>query len=250
MWSFLRHRRRRRLRAEPLLPAWRELLQAQVPAYKRLAPRQRTRHETCVKVLVAEQTWEGCEGLAVSEEMKVTIAGHAAVMLLGAGEYYFDSVTTVLVFPDVIERTSDGVVTHNVGEAWDSGSVIVSWSEVELARREDGRNIVIHEFAHHLDGRDGEMGGSIPFRDRPTQLRWEEVASREFDQHVAAVASGTRTLLDAYGATNRAEFFAVCSEAFFERPHRLCKRHPDLHELLTKFYQLDPRDWQPDEPSP
>ena len=230
--------------AEPFAPEWRDVLRAQVPAYPRLGEPLRERHEDCVKLLVAEQTWEGCDGLAVTDRIKVTIAGHASLMLLAAGEYYFDSVTAILVYPQVIERNRDGVVTENVGEAWESGSVILSWDEVESARWDTDQNVVIHEFAHHLDGRDGEMGGSIPFRDHRTQLRWEEVASREFSRHVTAVESGTPTLLDSYGATDRAEFFAVSSETFFQRPHRLLARHPELYELLVQFYQLDPREWQ------
>lgn len=242
MWSFFRRRRRKRLMAEPLADARRRALKSHVPHYRRADAATRSALEDRVKVMLAERSWEGCDGLSVTDEMRVAIAGHAAVMLLGTRDYFFDSVASILIFPDVIERYHEGVVSHAVGEAWEEGHVVLTWPEIQLASEgDDGRNVVIHEFAHHLDGLDGEMGGSIQFPSREDQRRWDELAGEEFEALVRDVDAGRRTLLDPYGATDEAEFFAVASEAFFETPEPLARRHPELYELLVKFYGLDPR---------
>lgn len=246
MWNPLRGLRRRKLLKSPLSETQRQLLRKAVPPYRHFDPAQCKRFETAVRILVGERSWEGCEGLQITETMRYVIAGNASLMLMGVADYYFDSVNAILVFPDVIERTHEGVTTTAVGEAWDTGGVILSWSEVaESQRAGDGRNVVIHEFAHHLDGRDGEMGGSIPFPNRRDQQRWDEVSAQEFERLVDAVEHGKPTLLDPYGATDEAEFFAVASECFFEQPTEMKEEHPELFELLKRFYQLDPRRWQP-----
>ncbi|TWU21144.1 Protein MtfA [Novipirellula galeiformis] len=244
MWSFFRNRRRRKLLAVALPPLQLEILKRNVPAFNRLSEEKQQRMLDCVRIMIAEQHWEGCERLVVSAEMKTTIAGHAALMLLCSGDYYFDSVSSILVYPSVMVRNHDGVIEHTVGEAWDNGGVILSWPEVlQAANHRDGDNVVIHEFAHHLDGLDGEMGGSISFDTSRDQSEWEHVARTEFQQHVQAVEAGRRTLIDPYGATNEAEFFAVASECFFERPAPLHDRHQALFTLLKSYYRVDPRDW-------
>lgn len=197
-----------------------------------------------MKVMVGERRWEAHRDLRLTEEMQLTIAGHASLMLLGATDYYFQSVTTILVFPVVIERSSNGHTTRSTGEAWQSGGVLLSWPEVVAnGGGRDGRNVVIHEFAHHLDGLDGEMGGSISFARRTDQQRWHDVASREFACLVAEVERGKSTLLDEYGAHSMAEFFAVASECFFEMPAEMHRRHPDLFALMRLFYQVNPLAW-------
>lgn len=244
MWSFFRNRRRRGWLAVALPEPQLQVLKQNVPAFNRLQPDLQNRILDCVRILIGERNWEGCEGLDVSDEMKTTIAGHAAFILLRSGDYYFDGVTTILVYPDVMVRSRGGVLEHTVGEAWDNGGVILSWPEVLLAAdHNDGRNVVIHEFAHHLDGLDGEMGGSISFDKTADQAAWDEIAGHEFQQLVHDVKAGRRTLLDPYGATNEAEFFAVASECFFERPRPMQDRHPELFGLLKTYYRIDPRDW-------
>ena len=193
--------------------------------------------------MVGERRWEGFDGLQVTEEMELTIAGRASLMLLGARDYYFQSVTTILVCPAQIERSHNGHFSRAVGEAWPSGGLLLSWPEILTDGRGCGRNVVIHEFAHHLDGLDGEMGGSIPFPDRADEQRWHDVANREYERLVDNARQGTPTLLDKYGATNPAEFFAVASECFFERPWEMQRRHSELFELMQTFYHVNPREW-------
>ena len=130
------------------------------------------------------------------------------------------------------------------GQAWQFGPILLSWREVlQNNGRLDGNNVVIHEFAHHLDGLDGEMGGSIPFADHSKLDRWHKVSEREYRSLVAAANEDRPTLLNHYGAMNRAEFFAVASECFFELPSQLRQRHPELYDLLCEFYQTDPTQW-------
>lgn len=207
--------------------------------------------QKCIKIFVAEKHWEGCEGLELTEEMRVTIAAQACLMLLGVNDYYFDNVKSVLVFPQAFQRkvgdgTNDGQSQHRSGEAWQGGPIILSWRDSLRGGRneDDGHNVVIHEFAHALDGLDGEMGGSIMFSDAATTALWKQTVATEYATLRIAKESGTRTLLDHYGATNEAEFFAVATETFFEQPRELANEHAELFSLLKRYYHVDPTIWQ------
>lgn len=230
-----------------LTEAQKAFVRDRLPAYGRLPATLRERYEWAVAIMIARRNWEGCEGLAVTSDMQLIVSSHAAFMLLGTADYHFDSVNTILLFPGVVERKRHAGLSGNIGEAWANGGIVLSWPDVRsIARLRDGHNVVIHEFAHHLDGLDGEMGGSIPFNNRADQDRWDEISARELQRLIADIRMGQPTLLDAYGATNRAEFFAVASECFFELPHAMKREYADLFELLTRFYHLDPCEWQED----
>lgn len=244
MLSLFRRWHIRRLLNQPLSPDRAQWLKASIAAHQRLDDPMRRRLEQIVAVMLARCHWEACEGLVLRDEMRTRIAGHAAVMLLGAKDYYFDSVSVILVFPGVIRRRDQSRQSPTVGEAWSNGGVVLSWAEVErIGTDGNAHNVVIHEFAHHLDGRDGEMGGSIPFSSTADQADWTRVAAIEYEQLLEDVQRRRATVFDPYGATNQAEFFAVASEAFFEQPNRTRYHHQDLFDLLTKFYQIDPRAW-------
>jgi Mlc titration factor MtfA (ptsG expression regulator) len=122
--------------------------------------------------------------------------------------------------------------------------VVLSWDAVLEEGRERRRSssLVIHEFAHQLDSLDGDMGGTPPLPRGEASL-WEQVLGEEFQRLVTQTQQGLRTLLDPYGASNRAEFFAVASECFFRRPLELQHEHAELYQLLRGFYRLDPREW-------
>lgn len=251
MFRWLRLRRRKKILREPFPDAWRSVLRRNVRQFDQLDHPLQQRMEKSVRVIVDEKKWEGLDGLLIDDEIRVTIAGHASLMLLGVTNYYFDGVRTVLVFPKPFRRkTRDGWVVdednHLAGEAWQGGPIVLSWHDVlgGASRPGDGQNLVIHEFAHHLDGIDGEMGGSLMFADRTASQQWREVMQREFGSLQKAVRRGRRTLLDAYGATHQAEFFAVASEMFFERPQPLRDRHRELFDLLVEYYRLDPIHWR------
>lgn len=230
---------------KPLTDEQRSLLADRVWAYTKFDHPQRTKFENCVKVMFGERRWEGHRDFPVTDEMRLTIAGKASLMLLGASNYYFQTVTTILIYPRVIARSRDGHTTRTVGEAWPTGGILLCWPEIiadSISNR--GRNVVVHEFAHHLDGLDGEMGGSIPFPKRADEARWHDVSHREYQRLVAAAERGQATLFDKYGSHNLAEFFAVASECFFEQPVEMRQMHEELYDLLRVFYQLDPAVWR------
>ena len=229
---------------------WDSILADNVPHVARLSPPQQEKLKSITRIIVSEKHWEAHGGLEMSDEIKVTIAATAALMLLGVENFYFDRVRTIIVFPHPIRRkTRQGMVvereSHHAGEAWQSGQVVLSWQDVVRDSRNpaDGRNLVIHELAHCLDGLDGEMGGSLIFGDPAKTKRWRRVSAAEFEALGNAVRHGQPTLLDYYGATNLAEFFAVASETFFELPREFQCEHPELFELLKEYYHVNPIEW-------
>ena len=248
-WS--RKRRRQSLLATAWPEAWSRHLNRNVRLTWNLTESQRQDLQSRIKIFVAEKTWEGCEGLVVTEEMKVTVAANACLMLLGVEDFYFDNVRTILMYPQVFSRRQDsgrtaGGVEHRSGEAWQGGPIVLSWRDVLRGGRDeaDGRNVTIHEFAHALDGLDGEMGGNIAFDSDDDSTQWKRVVDSEYAQLVDATEQNRPTLLDHYGATNQAEFFAVATEAFFERPAELEREHAQLFSLLQKYYRINPIPWQ------
>lgn len=258
LFSWFKRRRRRALRRAPLPDAWREILQANVHQYEHLPELLRRRLEDQAKVFVAEKWWEGCEGLEITDAIKVTIAGNACLLLLGsADDYYcFDRVQTVLVYPThYIQRPQrlpqPGVVTDlgpqvDLGVSWRHGPVTLSWPDVLRAGQGRDRrgNVTVHEFAHKLDELNGQVEGEPPLPDAQFERRWRDTMRREFDRLQADVEEGRPSPLDPYGLTNRAEFFAVATECFFERSERMEQERPELYELLRDFYRVSPVEWR------
>ena len=250
MFNWFKNRRRKKALAKQVPDSWVLHFNRNVRLTWELSPPETRRLYQIVQVIVAEKNWEGCDGLELTEEMQVTIAAQAGLMLLGVPGFYFDNVKTILVYPEAFRRqTNNGWTmdeTHRAGEAWQGGPIILSWKDtLRGGRNEDnGQNLVVHEFAHALDGLDGEMGGNIMFNDAATSQRWQQVVAREFAELCQAKEQGIRTLLDHYGATNEAEFFAVSSETFFEQPRRMSQEHVELFELLMTYFRVDPRNWQ------
>ena len=249
-FGWIAKRRRRKILSNRMPDSWLSIIEATVFEKKNLSPEHRKKLIDLTKVIVAEKNWEGCEGLNFTEKQKVSIASQASLLILETENYYFDGIKTVLLYPRSFKRKwRSGMIVdedqHNSGEAWQGGPIVLSWKDVQQGlKHHDGNNVVVHEFAHHLDGIDGEMGGNPPFANREDQELWKQVSAREFENLVEAAEDEIPTLLDHYGATNRAEFFAVASETFIELPHELSHEHPDLFELLTKLYKFDPRLWQ------
>lgn len=253
LFSWLKRRRRQKLLALAFPDLWRKHLRANVPLYQRLSDAERGKLEQLARVFVAEKHWEGCGGLELTEEMQVTIAGMACLLALGVEpNYYFQGVPTILVYPDKFlipaEPDDDFLASddHEValGVAWHRGAILLSWRDVqEAGRDEDHTNVVLHEFAHHLDGLDGFVDGSPPLPGEAGR-DWQRVMGQEYERLVAASRRGRATLLDQYGAEDPAEFFAVATECFFEQPRELKRRHPKLYAALGQFYQLDPLKWR------
>lgn len=256
VFSWVRERRRRQLLLEPFPPEWRKVLEQLVRHYQFLNAPQRQRHEGFVQVLVAEKNWVGGSGFELNIGMKVTIAGYAGVMTLGMKEpYYFDRLKTIIVYPASYQPHSSrydqyqpiGPIGVRLGEAWHYGPIVLSWAEIVAPQKSrPGNNLVFHEFAHHIDGLDGEVEGTPPLVGREKARTWYAVMEAEFERLRGEASRGEATLLDRYGASNRAEFFAVASECFFERPRAMREQHPDLYRVLADFYCQDVATWLPD----
>ena len=255
-----KRRRRARLLAGPFPDAWLGYLRDNVRLYARLGDAERARLRDDLRVLVAEKYWEGCGGLAMTDEVKVTVAAQAALLLLGIEHDYYSRVLSVLVYPTgyrapVTRVGPAGVVDEGycdrLGEAWDRGPVVVSWEAALIGGRGgwDGRNLVLHEFAHQLDFADGLKDGTPPLQTRSQYRRWHEVMTREYRRLIRESEEGRATLLDEYGATNPPEFFAVATECFFGRPLEMRQFHPQLYAVLRRYYGQDPAAWgrDPDE---
>ena len=239
----------------PFPAAWRSLLRREWPLYRRLTPPQQRRLQQLVQVFVAEKPVIGCAGLKVSTAMKVLIAAQACLPLLGHARGVYPQLSQVLVYPAAfaVQRVHDlgaGVQLERrewlSGESWQQGQVILSWQDVLAGARvpDDGRNVVIHEFAHQLDQANGRANGAPPLGNREAHAHWAAVMQAEYQALKQALAHGGPSLLDPYAATDEAEFFAVASETFFEQGELMARHHPRLYDLLAGYYGLQTRHWQ------
>jgi Mlc titration factor MtfA (ptsG expression regulator) len=249
------HRARSWLPARAATPTpleWRAWLDAHVPLRARLPAPLRLRHEALVLKFVASKPFIGCAGLEVSEQMRVVIAGHACLLILARGFGAYAQVREVLLYPGrfAARRThadAAGLVHEDVqvlhGESSPLGQVVLSWVDV-LHPMGLGHNLVIHEFAHQLDQAKGRANGApFTFASQARRQRWAAVMSREFAQHQRNALLGEETLLSHYGATDPAEFFAVCSEVFFELPQAMRYVHPSVYRELAAYYGVSPAEW-------
>lgn len=252
-FSWLRSRRRRRLLAEPFPVRWEPFLRTNVGHYPLLTPAEQARLRATARVLIAEKRWTGCAGLFVTEEMKVTIAAQAALLLLGDDHDYFRPVSSVVVHPGKFRTPvaedgweDDGLSdTEFDGLAEYRGAVILSWADViaEAPDPDCGHNLVIHEFAHQLDFLDGVVGGPA-LGDRELETRWRYVMTVAFEDHRRAVRKGEEeTFFSEQAADNETEFFADATEAFFCQPVDMTELYPEVYRLFAAYYRVDPAKW-------
>ncbi|HWK55596.1 MAG TPA: M90 family metallopeptidase [Hyphomicrobiales bacterium] len=246
--------RRRHLLAQPFPADWLALMDARLPRLRRLQPQERRQLLDRMRLFLAGKQFHGCAGLQVTEAMRVIVAAQACLLLLNREGEVYPRLRHVLLYPAMFTRAGeewneDGTVSevHKelLGESWQDGKVILSWEDIEydLENPDDGENVVLHEFAHQLDGADGSENGSPPLQHNDPQ-RWHAVMSQEFAALERAVADGEETFLDAYAASAPAEFFAVLTETFFELPEDLKHAHPALYRELRQYYQVNPARWQ------
>jgi Mlc titration factor MtfA (ptsG expression regulator) len=240
-----------RLPSDPIPPSWPATVARQVPLAGRLPPPLRDRLYRLMQLFLREVPIEGCADLEVTEEMRVTIAAQACLLLVGMPYPRYTRVRRVLVYPSTfVPKTialpqSGQIVRPEVpllGQAWVTGIVVLGWDAVQRSTVAPaaGSNVVLHEFAHMLDAEDGRMDG-VPVLDSGSAYRaWATLMSDRFADHLARAERGETTILDPYGAENRAEFFAVATEAFFEKPVELRAEQPRLYALLADFFKLDP----------
>jgi Mlc titration factor MtfA (ptsG expression regulator) len=186
------------------------------------------------------------------DEIRVIIAAQACVLLLNRITDYYPGFTSILVYPDnyvAREVTTDGMLETveeqaRAGESWHRGPVVLSWEDVLHGANEySGENVVLHEFAHKLDEENERLDGLPLLEDRGQYESWARVFQSEFQRLKTSAGRSETSVLDDYGAESPAEFFAVATEAFFERPGKLLGQHPQLYEQLRRFYNVDPASW-------
>jgi Mlc titration factor MtfA (ptsG expression regulator) len=244
---------RKQLKNSPFPPEWEKILNRNVALYHYLPDSLKKELQGHILVFLDEKTFEGCGGLKITDEIRVTIAGQACILLLNRKPTYYPKLYTILVYPGAyvakqvtvkgMEHTEE--MTVRGGESWTRGEVVLAWDYVrqhaiDLA---PGHNVVLHEFAHQLDQEDGSADGA-PILEKETSYRtWARVLSKEYEKLRRKALSGRKDIMDYYGATNPAEFFAVATETFFERPKKMKFTHPELYEELKSYYRLDPLKW-------
>ncbi len=251
MFGLSRKERWAKIQAQPFPPEWSWIMARNVPIYDRLSELDKAELRGLIQVFLAEKVFEGCGGLEITDEIKVTIAAQACLLLLRRETDVYPKLITILVYPSAYvsnmpQHSPQGIVTEGpqgrLGEAWTSGVVVLSWDDVKQGASDvrDGHNVVFHEFAHQLDTEDGSADGAPILPRRNLYSAWARVLGEEYDELRKLAETGKKSVLDTYGATEPAEFFAVATEAFFEKPVQLKKKHPELYEELQMYYGQDP----------
>lgn len=233
---------------------WIAYLQANLPLYGRLpVPLQESLHQK-IGEFVGTTFFEGCNGLELDDEMILTVSAQACILVLNHDGPPYPELNTVLLYPSAFITTSQSVgpggtvVEREVeclGESWENGTVILAWDSVRHGAQNiyDGHNVTMHEFAHQLDARDGDTDGVPLLPSREAYQTWATVMGEHCNTFIERVQRRQKTILDPYGATNPAEYFAVATETFFEKPCQLKKKQPGLYAELQSFYRLDPASW-------
>jgi Mlc titration factor MtfA (ptsG expression regulator) len=267
MWKT---RRRKKLFSQPLPPDWQRIVESHCPYYHRLSGADQRELRGHIQVFMAEKKFEGCGGLALTDEIKLCIAANACILLLHRQTDYYPDLQTILVYPGsyyapVTRSIGHGVMTEGYqargGETWPHGSLVVAWGEICKDLAADGRtSVILHEFAHQLDYEDGYADGapllgpatvtnSNAYRARKDRYTtWNRVMKSEYERLRARVGAEGQAIaepqvLRGYGATNPAEFFAVAAESFFGTPREMLALHPELYAELKWYFQQDPAQW-------
>ncbi|MFC1452381.1 zinc-dependent peptidase [Verrucomicrobiota bacterium] len=265
--SRARRRAKRRLAlGQPFPDEWVQILQSNLPPYANFGRELRRELHQDIQVFLEEKSFEGCGGLSITDEIRVTIAAQACMLLLNREDRCYPRLRSVVVYPSTYVAGGKGLFggkstarSTRLGESWGAGAVVLSWSNVKQGafNFSDGHNVTMHEFAHQVDQEDGAADGAPILERRSAYSTWAKVFSKEFAQLQQKARRRKRSVFDAYGATNPAEFFAVATECFFEKPRQLQKKHPELYEELRDYYKVHPVDWlkphgpsQPSEATP
>ena len=246
--------RLKRVLSREIDPAWRATLERNIPIYRRMSGDLQHQLHKLVQQFLYQKKFVGCAGLEIDDIMRVTIAGQACLLLLNRKARVFPELHTVLVYPSAFlvprKQVDDaGVVSEArqdlLGESWGDGRVILSWDHVRRGAGDwtDGQNVVLHEFAHQLDSESGSNNGAPYLGSADNYRNWSTVLARDFSNLRNDAMLGQQSVMDHYGATSPAEFFAVATETFFEKPWQMSEFHAELYAEFLKFYKVDPRDW-------
>ena len=247
-----RLKQRRDLAGRPFPRRWRRLLRRRWRLYRALPPEVRRRLQRQLQVMMAETPFYGCNGLSPTEEMKLLILAQASLLYRNISRDRLADFPHVLLYPQAFVREAEtpdelGLVSQQrhvlLGESWETGRVILSWSDIEQdLTRLDGHNLVMHEYAHQIDGQDGVMNGAPLLPSDRLYQRWSSTMKAAY-RDLCTRAEGGEAPLDPYACTNPAEFFAVTTETFFTQPEGLYRQYPDVYRLLAQFFRQEPLEW-------
>jgi len=251
---FVRSYRRKKIKSKPFPKEWRDILKRRIPYFRQMPADLQLQLKKHIQVFVAEKQFKGFQGIEIDDDIRVTVAAQACLLLLNRSTDYFPKLKYVYVYPSAFYRkqqvVDDAGVHHDkkqvlLGESWDYGKVILSWDDTVAgaANPIDGSNVVIHEFAHQLDHESGTTNGAPILAKIAWYTDWSQVFQQEFERLQTTIRHGGDTLLGSYAATNPAEFFAVSSEVFFEKSHQLKRDHDKLYHQLSRYYCVDPVNW-------
>ncbi|WP_371195229.1 zinc-dependent peptidase [Glaciecola sp. SC05] len=251
---YWREFRRKQISKTPFKKEWRKIIQRRMPFFKKMPADLQLQLKQHIQIFLSEKTFKGLKGLSITDEIKVTIAAQACLLLLNRKTDYYPKLKTILVYPRAfvkehqvtdatgVQSTKDTVLA---GESWSYGKIVLSWQDTldGAYLTEDGHNVVIHEFAHQLDQEDGYSNGAPILGSHQSYEQWAEVFSTQYHELQRRAQNAIPSIFDYYGATNPAEFFAVASEVFFEKSHKLKQQYPKLYHQLSLYYRVDPTSW-------
>ncbi|MFT5283489.1 MAG: Mlc titration factor MtfA (ptsG expression regulator) [Kangiellaceae bacterium] len=246
--------KRNEARRLPFKKHWRKIIQQRMPYFKTMPAHLQLQLKQHIQVFLLEKRFVGYNGITISDEIKVTIAAQACLLLLNRKTHYYPKLKTILVYPRAFVKqqqsaNADGVhFTQKIalaGESWSFGKIVLSWQDTLSGAYDpnDGHNVVIHEFAHQLDQENGVANGAPILRKEQNYDVWASVLSAQFEHLKRQASTGEASIFDYYGTTNPAEFFAVASEVFFEKSKAFKQQHPKLYWQLSVYYGVDPTDW-------
>lgn len=254
MWNWFKNKKRTKLLSAPFPQDWETIIFNNLPYYKHLPFNDKKELQNLVRIFIAEKDWLGCNGLILTNEIKVTIASHACLLILKLPHDYYRNITSIYVYPStvVIPETPVGIFEVRtlpiqgpmpiLGQAFSNGPVILVWDAIQREARhpERGHNVVYHEFAHKLDMLDGIANGTPPLLNKSDYQKWSEICTQEYTALIKRLQHHKDPFFDSYAATNEAEFFAVITEYFFSKPEKMKKYHGALYKVLKSFYRQDP----------
>lgn len=251
--AYIKHKRQL-ITKKPFPNEWRAILKHRMPYFRALPTDLQLQLKQHIKVFIAEKQFIGCQGIVIDDEMRVTIAAQACLLLLNRKTDYYPKLKQILVYPSLFivnnqQQDTNGVIweKQNIlsGESWEFGKVILSWHTAieDAAQPYDGHNVVIHEFAHQLDQEDGHSNGAPILASSKDYAQWSSIMAQEYANLQYQANHQQFSIFNYYGATNPAEFFAVVTETFFEKPLEFSQQHPTLYQQMSHFFKLDPVNW-------
>lgn len=243
-----------RIQKKPFPEPWQQTLLDRLPFVVNIPHAEQQQLQFLIKLFLADKKFYGCAGQEIDDDIRVTVAAQACLLILNQGRTPYPDLESILIYPSTFVATREvanelGLVSTNhiamLGESWSQGKVVLAWDNVQkgVINLQDGHNVVLHEFAHQLDHESGSTNGAPVLHTRGAYKSWAHIFSEEFEELQKDAVRGKQSLMDHYGATNPAEFFAVATETFFERPKEMAAYHQELYQQLKDYYKLDPGRW-------